>query len=65
MELPKVSRVEVPISELKFGDVIYISTKPDAAPYQVLDIGAPFILIENMRTHFVNMYRPSVIYKDR
>lgn len=57
-------RVEVTIDSLKPGDVVYISNKEDATPYQVLDTGKPFILIENMKSHFANMYRPVHIYKD-
>lgn len=58
------TKVVVSVDTLKPNDVIYISKKEDACPYLVLDVGVPFILIENMKTHFANMYRPTIIYKE-
>lgn len=59
------SKVAVNLEDVKRGDIIYLSSKPDAIPYNVLDIGTPFILIENMRNHFANLYRPTIIYKEQ
>ena len=67
MEVTKVPHVErqvVAIEDVKPGDVVYISTKEDAPSYLVLDVGKPFILFENQRTHFANLYRPTLLYKD-
>lgn len=54
----------VSLDNVQIGDVIFISDKPDATPYQVLDKGTPFIIIENMKSHFANLYRPTNIYKE-
>lgn len=62
--IPTVKREVVPLESLKSGDVIYLSNKKDATSYVVLDVGSPFILIENLRTHFANLYRPTIIYKE-
>lgn len=62
--VPVLSKVSCKIEDLQPGDVIYISNKPDAVPFTVLDVGSPFILIENMKSHFANLYRPTVIYKE-
>lgn len=59
------TKVAINLEDVKRGDVIYLSKKDDATPFTVLDIGTPFILIENMRTHFANLYRPTVIYKEQ
>lgn len=61
---PTRTKTAVAVEELKANDVVYLSNKDDATPYLVLDVGKPFILIENMRSHFANLYRPTVIYKE-
>ena len=53
----------VSLDSLNVGDIIYISNKEDAVSYTVLDKGNPFILIENNKSHFCNLYRPNIIYK--
>lgn len=63
-KIPTVQRQQVAIEDVKPGDVVFISTKEDAPSYLVLDVGKPFILFENQRTHFANLYRPTVLYKD-
>ena len=64
---PNLNRTKVPVNldDVKRGDIIYLTSKVDATPYSVLDIGSPFILIENLKNHFANLYRPSVIYKEQ
>lgn len=67
MELPSNlnrTKVVVSIDSLKPNDVIYLSSKDDATPYSVIDVGNPFILVENMKTHFGSLYRPTIIYKE-
>lgn len=59
------TKVAVNLEDVKRGDIIYLSKKDVATPYSVLDIGTPFILIENMRNHFANLYRPTIIYKEQ
>lgn len=61
---PTKQKVLVTIEQVKAGDVIYLSTKADATPYSVLDVGNPFILIENLKSHFCNLFRPTQIYKE-
>lgn len=63
-KIPNRTKVQVAITDVKPNDVIYLSNKDDAQAYLVLDTGNPFILIENMRTHFANLYRPTYIYKE-
>lgn len=62
--VPTREKVSISVDDVKSGDIIYLSNKPDAVPYSVLDTGKPFILIENLRNHFCNLYRPTVIYKE-
>lgn len=64
LNVPNRQRVIVTLDQVNIGDVIYLSQKPDATPYQILDKGNPFVLIENMKSHFANMYRPTTIYKE-
>lgn len=59
----KTIRTAVSLDSLNIGDIIYLSLKEDAVSYTVLDKGNPFILIENNKSHFCNLYRPNVIYK--
>lgn len=61
METTKL--IEVSIDQVQIGDVICISTKDNAPRYQVLDMGKPFILIENLSTHFASLWRAQRIYK--
>lgn len=56
-------KTAVNVDSLQIGDVIFLSDKEDAVSYTVLDKGNPFILIENNKSHFCNLYRPNVIYK--
>lgn len=51
------TKVAVAVTDVKPGDTVYISNTEKSVPYYVLDVGAPFILIENTRTHFASMYR--------
>lgn len=51
------TKVTVAVTDVKPGDTVYISNTEKSVPYFVLDVGAPFILIENTRTHFASMYR--------
>lgn len=64
LNVPNRQRVIVTLDQVNIGDVIYLSQKPDATPYQILDKGNPFVLIENMKSHFANLYRPTTIYKE-
>lgn len=50
-------------ADVKRGDTIYIENLPDAVPYLVIDIGSPFILIENLNTHWANLYHFTTLYK--
>lgn len=64
MEEKKTTRVPVNVDSLQIGDIIFLSDKEDAVSYTVLDKGNPFILIENNKSHFCNLYRPTIIYKN-
>lgn len=50
--------VEVPIGELKTGMIIRIKKNLQSHRWLVLDVGKPFILIENLNTHFAQLYHP-------
>lgn len=63
--IPTVQRTAVTLESVIRGDVIYLSPKDDATPYQVIDLGSPFILIENLKSHFGYLYRVTgPLYKD-
>lgn len=49
--------------DVQRGDTIYIEKKEDATPYLVIDIGSPFILIENLHTHWAGLYHFTTLYK--
>lgn len=63
METKIKTKTAVNLDSLNIGDVIYLSDKEDAVSYTILDKGLPFILIENNKSHFCNLYRPNVVYK--
>lgn len=48
---------EVSVSNLKHGDIIYVTKTEKSVPFEVIDVGAPFILLENTKTHFASLYR--------
>lgn len=60
MENTNVSRVKIPVplESVKALDVVFLSAEDDTS-YLVLDTGNPFILIENQKTHFATLYRPT------
>lgn len=64
LNIPSKKKVVVPFEQIEVGDVVYLSDKDSATPYSVLQKGAPFILIENLKTHFGSLYRPTLIYKE-
>lgn len=51
------TKVAVAVTEVKPGDTVYLSNTEKSSPFYVLDVGSPFILIENTRTHFASLYR--------
>lgn len=51
-------KIPVPLESVKALDVVFLSEEDDT-PYLVLDKGTPFILIENQKTHFATLYRPT------
>lgn len=68
METPSVISAPVfnpvPVDSVNKGDVVYISNKPNAVPYIVLDACAPYVYIENTQSHFVAMYHVvNTLYK--
>lgn len=63
--IPKIQRVVVNNDSIKVGDTIYLSTSEKSPAYTVLDVCLPFMMLENHRTHFCNMYRcVTPIYKE-
>lgn len=53
----------VDAKDVQRGDTIYIENKEDATPYLVIDIGSPFILIEDLHTHWAGLYHFTNLYK--
>lgn len=54
----------VAFEALKRDDIIYLEDSPAADPWQIRDLGQPFLLIENLNTHFCNCYHVvTPIYK--
>lgn len=60
----KMQFVEVDPATVKPGDTIYVSNNEKSVPFMVLDVGNPFFLIENTRTHFASLYRAVKFYKE-
>lgn len=59
----EVTKEPVLVKDLKVGDIIYLDLE-DNDTYTVLDVGDPFILLEDFR-HFANLYRVTKpLYKD-
>lgn len=59
----EITRDVIKVTDLKVGDEIYLTAK-DNVKYTVLDVGNPFILIEDPK-HFANLYRVvDYIYKE-
>lgn len=59
------TKVAVAVTEVKPGDTVYISDTENSVPYFVLDVGSPFILIENTKTHFASLYRAVKLFKEQ
>lgn len=59
-----INLVQIPLNDLKVMDKIFITNEEDRVEYTVLDVGNPFILLEDP-THFAYLYRVvNPIYKD-
>lgn len=54
----------VNIKEINRGDTIYID-KSATTPWLVIDVGSPFVLIENLHTHFASLYHGTEFYKTK
>lgn len=54
---PRV-KIPIPLDKVKPMDIVFLSDEDDT-PYLVLDTGNPFVLIENQKTHFATLYRPT------
>lgn len=60
-----INLVVVDPKDVKRGDTIYIENKEDAVPYFVIDMGNPYMLIENLNTGFGNIYHYRTLYKSK
>lgn len=57
-------KIPVDVKDLKIGDLVYLTEK-DSGLYTVLDVGTPFILIEDT-AHFAYLYRVTTnLWKDK
>lgn len=57
-----MERKPVDFDSLKVGDIIY-ATLEDGDPLCIMDINFPYMLVENLNTHFCLMYHPNQIFK--
>lgn len=57
-----MERKQVDFDSLKVGDIIY-ATLEDGDPLCIMDINFPYMLVENLNTHFCLMYHPNQIFK--
>lgn len=57
--MKKKEFIPVSLEETQIGDTVCINDAEDATPYVVLDKGTPFILLEDINTHFAHLYRPT------
>lgn len=55
--------VVVDPKDVRRGDTIFIENKEGAVPYFVIDMGNPYMLIENLNTGFGNIYHYHTLYK--
>lgn len=55
------NKKQVDVKDLKYGDIVYLDIDSDEK-YIVLDQGNPYILIENVETHFCYMYHAFNIF---
>lgn len=49
--------IESSVDNLSIGDMVYLKPDLKSQAYQIIDKGTPFILVENIRTHFCSLYR--------
>lgn len=56
MEPTEKKFAPIAFENLKRDDIIYLEDVQDADPYQIRDLGQPFILVENLNTHFCFCY---------
>lgn len=47
------------------GQIVYIEDKSDAVPYLVIDIGSPYILIEDTISGFATLYHFTNLYQKK
>lgn len=59
----KDALIELNKKDLKIGDKVFVENDLDDVEYKVLDIGDPFILIENEETRFAYLHRVNKLYK--
>lgn len=59
----KFSLVEVDLKTIKIGDKVFVEPDLLGVEYTILDIGNPFILVENEITRFAYLHRVNKLYK--
>lgn len=47
----------ISLDRVVIGDIVLIK-EDDEVEYRVLDVGNPFILIQNLETHFAYLFEP-------
>lgn len=55
--------IEVNLKNLMIGDRVFVENDLDGVEYVILDLGDPFILVEDETTRFAYLHRVNKLYK--
>lgn len=55
--------IEVNLKNVMIGDRVFVENDLDGVEYCILDLGDPFILIEDETTRFAYLHRVNKLYK--
>ena len=55
--------IEVNLKNVMIGDRVFVENDLDGVEYTILDLGDPFILIEDETTRFAYLHRVNKLYK--
>ena len=55
--------IEVNLKNVMIGDRVFVENDLDGVEYVILDLGDPFVLLENETTRFAYLHRVNKLYK--
>ena len=55
--------IEVNLKNVMIGDRVFVENDIDGVEYVILDLGDPFILVEDETTRFAYLHRVNKLYK--